>query len=822
MIRVIFCLLFVGLIHLNVKAQSGNALVLTGTTDYMEVSDSDLLDIGVGESRTITLWVKSSSSSSTYPRILAKRVNSGVGYEFIGHHTNGTFGINLETSSGQGVGPSWGTSQILDGEWHHLAAVVDVETHTSYIYVDGNLEQTKTHEKIGAEAIANNTNLRVGLGNSGGNPFVGMVDDLRFWNGAMTIDEIKADMTLTIDGNEDNLKVAWDFEQTDGTVVPTMNGNLDGSLQNGAMVFNPQTDMVVKEVKIVQNDNNPIGRGTRNVSIGSIEISTMGMNNPLSLKQINLNLDGTTNMDNVEAIHVYRANDEVFDSAELFAEVTNVSVEMDLVGDMELLSGVNQFYVTFDVKEDASTIDNYLDFGCTSVLIGEEDYEVAEVNPFGSHALIEEHKPIFISGTDETHTFRIPALVTAPNGDLICAIDARRRNSADLKWARDIDIAVKRSSDNGKTWSDMEICMNLPDGEPVSDPSMIVDNVTDEIFLFYNYMHRDTADGKYYFLMQKSVDNGKSWSPFKDITSQVTNPEWGNDFKFITSGRGTQTRDGKLLHCMVNLNKGLHVFGSDDHGKSWYFIDQPVKPANESKIVELANGTWMINSRVQGEGKRYVHTSKDAGRTWTSKPDEALIDPACNASIIRYTSIEDGYKKNRLLFSNAKSVRGRKNMTVRVSYDEGKTWTEGKTIFSGGAAYSDLTVMDDGTIGLVYEQSLPSRGYAKIQFARFSLEWLIDGADHLEKSHVGTPELIHQKEAVIYPNPSNGIFNVALSNLINAQTVKIIDISGRIIYSRELSGEEDIQIDLTNKPSGIYLVKITAPLGGGIYKVIKN
>lgn len=321
--------------------------------------------------------------------------------------------------------------------------------------------------------------------------------------------------------------------------------------------------------------------------------------------------------------------------------------------------------------------------------------------------------------------FRIPAIITAPNGDLIAAIDERVPNCGDLKFSKDINIVIRRSSDNGKSWSAIETVVDLPYGQSASDPSMIVDTESNEIFLFYNYMDVENERDVYYFQVVKSADNGKTWTEPEDITSQIAKKEWHNDFKFITSGRGIQTRSGKLLHTMVNLKNGLHLFASDDHGKSWYLIDTPIKPADESKVIELADGSWMINSRVNGAGKRYVHLSSDEGKTWTTSPAPELIDPSCNASIIRYSAIEDGHKKNRLLFSNAKMEKGRENMTVRISYDEGETWSEGKTVYTGSSAYSDMTVLKNGDIGLFFEQD----EHTKNPFVSFSLEWLTDGKD---------------------------------------------------------------------------------------------
>lgn len=339
-------------------------------------------------------------------------------------------------------------------------------------------------------------------------------------------------------------------------------------------------------------------------------------------------------------------------------------------------------------------------------------------------------KNLFFTNLEEgVSCYRIPAIVTAPNGDLIAAIDQRVPSCGDLKWSKDINIIIRRSDDNGDSWSDIEKIVDYPLGESASDPSMIVDKITGAIFLFFNYMDVENEKDIYYLRVIKSVDNGKTWSSPIDITSQIAKPEWHHNFKFITSGRGIQTSSGKLIHTMVNLENGLYLFGSDDHGKSWYFIDTPITPANESKIVELVDGTWMINSRVEGKGFRFVHRSSDEGKTWLSQPDSSLIDPGCNAAIIRYTSIKEGGDKNRLLFANAKMKDDRKNMTLRISYDEGKTWSEGKTIYAESSAYSSMTILANGDIGLFFEKD----NYQENVFVRVSLEWLTDGKDSFQQ-----------------------------------------------------------------------------------------
>ncbi len=345
--------------------------------------------------------------------------------------------------------------------------------------------------------------------------------------------------------------------------------------------------------------------------------------------------------------------------------------------------------------------------------------------------VITEQKPLeFINlfgsdWSDDISCYRVPAIVTATNGDLLVAIDERVPSCGDLKWSKEINIVLRRSKDNGKTWTEIERVADHPYGQSASDPSMIVDRETGDIILFYNYMDLDKEKDIYYLKMMRSKDHGVSWGAPIDITSQITKPSWHKDFKFITSGRGIQTNEGKLIHTLVNLESGLHLFSSDDHGESWSLIDYPLLPGNESKIVELDNGDWMVNCRLNGPGMRQIHTSKNNGATWTSRRDSSLVDPGCNASIIRYSAVSQGDDKNRLLFSNANSKDGRINLTMKISYDEGQTWSTGKTIYAGGSAYSTMTVLQNGDIGLVFEKD----DYKENVFTSVSLDWLTDGAD---------------------------------------------------------------------------------------------
>ena len=197
-------------------------------------------------------------------------------------------------------------------------------------------------------------------------------------------------------------------------------------------------------------------------------------------------------------------------------------------------------------------------------------------------------------------------------------------------------------------------------------------------------------------------------------------PEWKNNFKFITSGRGFQTNNGTLLHCLVNLQNGTHVFGSNDHGKTWYITESPLSLGDESKIVELNDGSWLVNSRANNKGIRYSHISKNQGKSWTAKPEITLVDPGCNASLVKY-DYGKYIDSDLLLLSNINNQSKREKIVIRHSLNGGETWSEPKIIYAGSAAYSSMTVLSNGEIGLLFEMD----NYSMNVFTKFSLDWLM-------------------------------------------------------------------------------------------------
>ena len=350
-------------------------------------------------------------------------------------------------------------------------------------------------------------------------------------------------------------------------------------------------------------------------------------------------------------------------------------------------------------------------------------------------------KPIFVGGLDDIVEYRIPAMVTTGTGTLIAICDARVDRPGDA--INNVDIAMKRSKDFGRTWDPMRVIVDFPGEEAACDPCMVFDKQTDKLWIFYDHILAEPAKSGTRLREQRvavlhaiqSQDGGDTWSPPRDITRIVQQAGW--ESIMAGPGSGTQTRDGHLLvPCYTRRtdNDYSQVLVSKDHGKSWKITNAARANTNEAAVVELNDGRWLFNMRdTRRNGCRLVSITADGGRRWETPWEETgLPGPCCQGSLIRYTDVRDGFNKNRLLFSNPADSSKRQNMTVRMSYDEGKTWPVAKLIDTSFCAYSCLTVLSDGTIGLLYEHGKESP-YEQISFTRFDLQWLTDGTDRLEK-----------------------------------------------------------------------------------------
>jgi len=329
---------------------------------------------------------------------------------------------------------------------------------------------------------------------------------------------------------------------------------------------------------------------------------------------------------------------------------------------------------------------------------------------------------VFISGSEGYHTYRIPAIVSTNEGTLLAFCEGRKTGRGDHG---DLDLVLRRSADDGKTWLPMQLVYEEGDTANVTigNPCPVVDRTTGTVWLPF-CRNNDRV------FITSSTDDGKSWAAPVEITADVKKPDWG--WYATGPGHGIQLSTGRLVvPCDCGDKKGWGdwrnkgrslVFYSDDHGKSWKLGGATDLGMNECEVVELADQSLLLSMRNYfGKNQRALAHSEDAGLSWSRpKHHEQIYCPTCQSSIHRYSL----RPKNRILYSGP-GGSGRNNLTVRLSYDEGETWPVAKRVYEGGSAYSDLIVLGDGTIGCLWERD----GYKKISFARFSLGWLTDGED---------------------------------------------------------------------------------------------
>jgi len=361
--------------------------------------------------------------------------------------------------------------------------------------------------------------------------------------------------------------------------------------------------------------------------------------------------------------------------------------------------------------------------------------------------------PVFTSGKESYKSYRIPAIIRLNNKDLLAFCEGRVNSTGDFG---DIDIVMKRSSDNGKTWSSLQTVVDyemLQAGNPVPVVDAL-DNTypNGRIFLFYNtgnnyeYEVRK-GNGLREVWYKTSVDNGTTWSTPVNITAQVHRPKqpqinaaynFKEDWRSFanTPGHGMQFQNGKYkgrIFIAANHSAGepqelsmdYNAFGfyTDDHGKTFHISEDIRLPgSNESTAAELSGSKLMMNSRNQtGDIKaRIVSISSNGGVTWdTTYFDTALIDPINEGSLLTISHQREG---NILAFCNTADTLNRNNLTLRISFNDTKTWNKSFVIDKDinkkdYTAYSDLVRTSKDEIGILYERN----DYTEIVFK--TLKW---------------------------------------------------------------------------------------------------
>lgn len=354
---------------------------------------------------------------------------------------------------------------------------------------------------------------------------------------------------------------------------------------------------------------------------------------------------------------------------------------------------------------------------------------------------------LFQGGDGGSEYYRIPALITAADGSLIAVADKRWSSLGDLP--SHIDVVARRSEDNGKSWSEPVTIAGEGCDRGYGDAALVMDRRSGDLLCIMahgNGFWQSDYDDYLRIVVSRSSDNGKSWSSPVDITSQLYGPECRDSVRkrwygaFASSGRALQLRDGRIMFVMTvrttpewGAPSSDYVCYSDDGGFTWNVSSGPGDDnGDEAKVVELDNGDILMSIRNRAQGKRKFSLSKDRGLSW-SEPfyQEDLDEPACNGDMIAYTERKSEDGNTILLHTLPHDPGTRRNVTLFASMDQGKSWPVRRTLWESYSAYSSLTVLQDGTIGVLLEEGkwdsgIPGEDGFRIWFVRLPYEWLLD------------------------------------------------------------------------------------------------
>ena len=359
-----------------------------------------------------------------------------------------------------------------------------------------------------------------------------------------------------------------------------------------------------------------------------------------------------------------------------------------------------------------------------------------------------------LAANTATDNYRIPAITTAPNGDLLVSYDERPKDNGNggSDAPNPNHIVQRRSTDGGKTWSaPTYIHQGTETGKKVgySDPSYVVDHQTGTIFNFHVKSYDQGWGGSragtdpedrnvIHAEVSTSTDNGWTWT-HRTITADITkdNP-W--TARFAASGQGIQIQHGAHAGRLVQQYtirtadgtvQAVSVY-SDDHGKTWQAGTPTGTGMDENKVVELSDGSLMLNSRASdGSGFRKVATSTDGGQTWSEPVSEtSLPDSVDNAQIIRAfpNAAPDDPRAKVLLLSHSPNPRpwSRDRGTISMSCDDGASWATGKVFHEPFVGYTTIAVQSDGSIGLLSEDASDGASYGGIWYRNFTMNWVGD------------------------------------------------------------------------------------------------
>lgn len=340
------------------------------------------------------------------------------------------------------------------------------------------------------------------------------------------------------------------------------------------------------------------------------------------------------------------------------------------------------------------------------------------------------HVDVYVSGTEGYFAYRIPAIETAPDGSLLAFAEARKHNLGDPGYEKqDIDLVLRRSTDQGRTWSPMRVIEDPGELWSAANPTTIVDRQTGKVWLLYLRCkpERNTSTARpgtddCQVIARWSSDHGETWSEPIDLTAvsrDMNDSKWG--VTVIGPGGGLQLASGRLIvPAWKYAPYRDFALYSDDHGATWKrseFVPGDVG-YDECQLVELADGRVLIDMRQNAGPHRGMSVSSDQGQTWSTPYAGNPVSPVACA-VERYPARIAPDQRERILWTGPKGP-DRQTLVMRVSYDQGQTFGNERVIAEEPAAYSDLCLLADNRIGCLWERG----DYKFITFTPLDLAFL--------------------------------------------------------------------------------------------------
>lgn len=449
---------------------------------------------------------------------------------------------------------------------------------------------------------------------------------------------------------------------------------------------------------------------------------------------------GATNAADLENIQVFTSKNDDFiingkRNATLVGKtetVTSNTVKVDFTAGVPV-TATTTFYVTADIKSDA-TVGNKFDVAITGLTYNtDKTATITSGNPEGQGVIYKVQSAPFQPYDLGSHYWRIPAMVVlhhqkgenaSKNGRVVTMADNRFDHNGDLP--SHIDVYERHSDDNGATWSTHKMVVGtdadhalVGGGHGFGDVSLVecASGKIVAIMVGGPGYFQSTPSNPIVPTIITSTDGGDTWSTPRTLTDELYNTtykEGAVQGSFAGSGRGLMLQrqkneqlNGRIMFAMSHRfgknNVQEYIIYSDDEGNTWKFSTQSAySGGDESKLVELADGTVMISVR-QG-GQRGYNKSTDGGVTWGTQAKWADISGcACNADIL--------YVNKHVMLHSYPNNGSRKNLTIKASFDDGKSWSNPYVVCAPGASYSTMDVTKDGDIAIFYEDNACSTGF---------------------------------------------------------------------------------------------------------------